>query len=141
MFRVTRHGERWRATDGQITTMRRTRLDTVRSLSIREEENVMAQPRRWVVYATSDDQSLNRFADAVFSAGSQWKPVAIEPFRVDEAVKALHPEAVVVATKKPEDHALLRRAFALHGQRRIVIDDRGFMVLSRFLASSQARFD
>jgi len=88
--------------------------------------------RRWVLYASSRDKLLN-FADAVTSAGSQWRPLAIDPVWLDLAVKTIQPEAVVVAADEPGGEGLLRRAYALHGRRRMVVDDRNLPLFTRLL--------
>ena len=91
------------------------------------------KPRRWVLYATSQDRALGAFGKTVSSAGRAWKPVAVEPYRLDEAVKAIQPEAVIVGTQDQRDERLLRRALALYGQHRIVVDDRDFGALAKLL--------
>jgi len=137
MFRFRREGSRWSAANGQRTATGDTPLQALRSLKERDAD-VMDRPRRWVLYAASGDELLQQFADTVVGAGSQWKPVAIDPIRVDEIIKAVQPEAVVVATKKQQDESLLRRMFALHGHQRIVVDDRQFKAISQLLRWSRA---
>jgi hypothetical protein len=88
--------------------------------------------RRWVLYASSRDK-LHNFAEAVRSAGAQWRVVAIDPVWLDLAVKTIQPEAVVVAADEPRADSLLRRTHALHGRRRLVVDDRNLPLFTRVL--------
>jgi hypothetical protein len=95
----------------------------------------MHNRRRWVLYANSGRRDRG-FADAVVSAGRFWKPLSVQPYRIDEAIKAVEPEAVVVAADQPDNEGLLRRTFALHGKRRLVVDDRHLEVLTRLLEAA-----
>ena len=92
--------------------------------------------QRWVLYAASAEQD-HAFADAVAEAGDGWKPLAVQPYRVDEAIRAVQPEAVVVACAQANAEALLRRTFALHSGGRVVVDDRHLSVLTRLLSAAK----
>ena len=92
--------------------------------------------RRWVLYASSGAGD-RAFANAVSRAGDVWKPMAVRGSRVDETIRAVEPEAVVVSTRQPNGNALLEVTFARHAGRRVVIDDRHLNVLTRLLNAAR----
>jgi hypothetical protein len=89
-------------------------------------------PRRWVLYATPGGRDA-AFAQAVVEAGDSWKPLTVQSYRLDEAIRNIQPEAVVVAAAQPDGAGLLRRTLALHGRRRVVVDDCHLHVLTKLL--------
>lgn len=114
----------------------RTRIEALRMFEQRTSENTLEQPRRWVVYVALGDDLLARFAEAVTRAGQLWRPLVINPGKLDDVLKNLHPDAVVVAIPEPQPETLTSRTMALDGTQRIVLDDADFSVVSRLCRSA-----
>lgn len=136
MYTVNRHGSQWQAVGPDGMALGATPLEALRSLK-KHEGNVLERTRRWVVYAASEDRALSSFGNAVTSAGGEWKPVAVDPLRLEEAVEVLQPELVVIAAARPQDSAVVRRAHAQYGRQRLVVDDRHLPVVSKLLVSAR----
>ena len=64
--------------------------------------------RRWAIYAGPEGDAL-AFAAAVHAAGSEWKPLAVEPVRLLGAVAAIQPDVVVISAGLPLRRALARQ--------------------------------
>ena len=93
-----------------------------------------AGPSRCIVYATPN-HSLGAFARAVIRAGRSWKPVAVPPLALDAAVRALQPEAVIVAAHQPRAATLLRQTRKRYSDR-LVIDDGNLKALTKLLSAA-----
>jgi len=95
----------------------------------------MNAEQRCIVYATPG-HDVRPFARAVARARGPWKPVVVPPLVLDAAVRALQPEAVVVASDQPRAASLLRGARKRHGDRRLVVDDRDLDILTKLLRAA-----
>ncbi|HLY66492.1 MAG TPA: hypothetical protein VKU60_13240, partial [Chloroflexota bacterium] len=53
------------------------------------------------------EESLLVFAANVRAAGADWRPLAVEPQRLEETVRAIHPSAVVIDATMDQAPVLL----------------------------------
>ncbi|MHB8619486.1 MAG: hypothetical protein ACYDAG_07945 [Chloroflexota bacterium] len=96
-----------------------------------------AERKRWVMYATHVEDATN-FADAVRRGGSEWKPLTVDPVRLDDAMQAIHPQVVVVDRRLPDREEVLRRAERYGSQETIVVGDGDLPFLTRLLRWTKA---
>ena len=95
----------------------------------------MNAEQRCILYATSS-HDVHAFTRAVVRAAGPWKPVAVSPAVLDAAVKALQPEAVVIASDQPRAATLLHGVRKRYGDRRLVVDDRHLSILTKLLSQA-----
>jgi hypothetical protein len=62
---------------------------------------------RWAVYATQTEETMPAFAANVRAAGSDWRPVVVEPRRLGSTVRTLQPSAVVIDASVPHVPSLV----------------------------------
>ena len=62
--------------------------------------------RRWAIGTTADPDSID-FADAVRSAGSDWRALTVAPERLFDAVQTIRPQVVFVDRNVPHHDDLI----------------------------------
>ncbi len=90
---------------------------------------------RWALYV-GKLEGVERFAQAVVRAGNGWKPLAVAPARVDDAIEAVQPDAIVVATDEVGADQLLRHLSARHAHHRVVLSDGDLPRLAELLSGT-----
>ena len=87
------------------TWRRRTLLRLL--AQIEREPRRAPSHRCWAIYATNDPDPV-QFADSVASRGGDWRPLAVQPERLQSAVANLQPQLVVIDPRLPRAKALAR---------------------------------
>ena len=93
--------------------------------------------RRWALFATLES-NVSEFAEAVRSAGPDWKPVTVAPERLKTAVRAIQPRVVVIDARVPGHQALCREVQADCPDQTLFIGQQDLPRLSRLVRTGRS---
>lgn len=82
----------------------------------------MSVLRHWALYVSSRNDPTE-VANAIVARGRSWRPVAVTPERVSEAMQAIRPTLVVVDGRLPDSRHLLEQVKVSAGVTAITEDE------------------